>query len=65
MRSIALAIAFMAVLITPAAAQKPQIEAANAKWMEFFKKGDFDGIASLYTADDCAYRRSLGFGISS
>jgi len=55
MRSIALAIALLAVLVAPAAAQKAQIEAANAKWMDFFNKGDFDGLASLYTADATAF----------
>ena len=55
MRSIALAIALLAVLVAPAAAQKAQIEAANAKWMDFFNKGDFDGVASLYTADATAF----------
>jgi len=54
MRSIALAIAFLIGLIAPAAAQKAQIEAANAKWMDFIK-GDFDGVASLYTADATAF----------
>jgi len=54
MRSAALAVAIFAVLIAPAAAQKAQIEAANAKWVEFFDKGDFDGIASLYTVDATA-----------
>ena len=55
MRSIALAIVFLIGLIAPAAAQKAQIEAANAKWMDFFNKGDFDGVASLYTADATAF----------
>jgi uncharacterized protein (TIGR02246 family) len=55
MRSTALAIAFMAGLIVPAAAQKAQITAANDKWVAFFNKGDFDGIASLYTADATAF----------
>jgi ketosteroid isomerase-like protein len=39
------------LLITPAAAQRAEIEAANRKWMEFFSKGDFDGPASLYIVD--------------
>jgi uncharacterized protein (TIGR02246 family) len=39
----------------PAFAQKANIEAVNAKWMEFFNKGDFDGVASLYTADAIAF----------
>ena len=51
MRTIALAIAFVVGLIAPASAQKAEIEAVNAKWTEFFNKGDFAGIASLYTTD--------------
>jgi ketosteroid isomerase-like protein len=42
-------IAVLAGLITPAFAQKAEIEAVNAKWMEFFNKGDWAGVASLYT----------------
>ena len=55
MRGILLAMAFMAALVAPAAAQKAEIEAANAKWVAFFNKGDFDGVASLYTADATAF----------
>ena len=44
----------MAALMAPAFAQKAEIDAVNAKWMEFFNKGDFDGIASLYTEDAIA-----------
>jgi len=55
MRAIAFAVAFLMGLIAPAAAQKAQIEAANAKWMDFFNKGNFDGVASLYTADATAF----------
>jgi uncharacterized protein (TIGR02246 family) len=51
MRKIALAIAFLAWLIAPALAQKAEIEAGNAKWIELFNKGDFAGVASLYTED--------------
>ena len=54
MRSIALAIAFLIGLIAPAAAQKAEIETANGKWVAFFNKGDFDGVASLYTEDATA-----------
>jgi uncharacterized protein (TIGR02246 family) len=54
MRNCALAVVFLTVLIAPAAAQKAEIEAANVKWMEFFSKGDFDGVASLYTVDATA-----------
>ena len=60
MRSIALMVAFALALITPAAAQKANIEAANAKWMEFFNKGDFDGLASLYTVDATAFPPGSG-----
>jgi uncharacterized protein (TIGR02246 family) len=55
MRSIALVIAFVVAMSVPAFAQKAEIEAANAKWIEFFNKGDFAGIASLYTADATAF----------
>jgi len=55
MRNIALVIAFLAGLVAPAIAQKAEIEAANAKWMESFNKGDFAGIASLYTEDATAF----------
>src|SRR5215813_10755511 len=54
MRRIALAIAFIAGLVAPALAQKPDIEAANGKWIELFNKSDFAGIASLYTEDATA-----------
>jgi uncharacterized protein (TIGR02246 family) len=55
MRSIGLVIAIIIGLIGPAAAQKAEIEAANGKWMAYFNKGDFDGVASLYTADATAF----------
>ena len=55
MRSIALAITFLLGLVAPAVAQKAAIEAANAKWVAFFNKGDFDGVASLYTVDATAF----------
>ena len=55
MRGIALVIAFLAGLIAPAFAQKAEIEAVNAKWIEFFNKGDFAGVASLYTDDATAF----------
>ena len=45
----------VAVLIVPAFAQKAEIEAVNAKWMELFNKGDFDGVAQLYTIDAVAF----------
>ena len=55
MRGIALVITFVVGLITPALAQKAEIEAVNAKWAEFFNKGDFAGVASLYTTDATAF----------
>ena len=55
MRAIVIVIAFLMGLIAPATAQKAEIEAANAKWLAFFNKGDFDGVASLYTADATAF----------
>jgi uncharacterized protein (TIGR02246 family) len=55
MRSISLTIVFFLGLAAPAAAQKVAIETANAKWTEFFNKGDFDGVASLYTTDATAF----------
>ena len=55
MRMIALIVALSAALIAPAAAQRANIEAANAKWVAFFNKGDFDGVASLYANDAVAF----------
>jgi uncharacterized protein (TIGR02246 family) len=60
MRRITLVIAFLAGLIVPSFAQKAEIEAVNAKWMEFFNKIDFDGIASLYAADATAFPPGAG-----
>jgi uncharacterized protein (TIGR02246 family) len=55
MRRIALVIAFVAGLIAPAFAQKAEIEAVNARWIDLFNKGDFAGLASLYTDDAAAF----------
>jgi uncharacterized protein (TIGR02246 family) len=55
MHRIALVIAFCVAFIAPAFAQKARIEAVNAKWVELFNKGDFEGIAKLYTADATAF----------
>ena len=55
MRKIILGIVFVIGLIAPASAQRAEIEAVNAKWTEFFNKGDFAGIASLYTTDATAF----------
>jgi uncharacterized protein (TIGR02246 family) len=55
MRSIALVVGCLMVLAAPAFAQKAEIEAANAKWIELFNKDDFAGVASLYTEDATAF----------
>src|ERR1044072_4489186 len=55
MRRIAPVIAVLAALIAPAFAQKADIEAVNAKWIECFNKGDFAGVAALYTDDATAF----------
>lgn len=55
MRSAALVFAFLLGLIAPAFAQRASIEAVNAKWTEFFNKGDFDRVGSLYTPDATAF----------
>jgi uncharacterized protein (TIGR02246 family) len=55
MRRITLVAVCLAALVGPAFAQKAEIEAANAKWTDFFNKGDFAGVASLYTDDATAF----------
>src|SRR5437764_12030829 len=60
MRTLGLVIAFVAGLIAPAAAQKAEIEAVNARWMALFNKGDFAGIAALYTDDATAFPPGSG-----
>src|SRR5262245_9487563 len=62
MRRIALVITFVAGLIASAFAQKAEIEAVNAKWIEFFNKGDSAGIASLYADDATAFPPASGMG---
>jgi uncharacterized protein (TIGR02246 family) len=54
MRAIPLAIVLAATLGTPAFGQKAAIDAANAKFVELFTKGDFAGVAALYTSDAIA-----------
>ena len=54
MRRVALAIAVVVGTSLPAFAQKAEIEAVNAKWIEFFNNGDFAGVKSLYTVDATA-----------
>lgn len=52
---IGLVIALVIGLIAPAFAQRAEIEAVNAKWIDLFNKGDFAGVASLYTDDATAF----------
>jgi len=54
MSKVALVFVSLLALIGSAFAQKSEIEASNAKWIEFFNKGDFAGIASLYAEDATA-----------
>jgi uncharacterized protein (TIGR02246 family) len=51
MRRVVLGIVLLLGLIAPASAQKAEIEAVNAKFVELFNKGDFAGLASIYAAD--------------
>jgi uncharacterized protein (TIGR02246 family) len=60
MYRIALVIAFVTALAAPAFGQKSEIEAVNAKWIDFFNKGDFAGVASLYTDDASAFPPGSG-----
>ena len=55
MPRILLVIALVAGMVTAAVGQKAEIEAVNAKWIELFNKGDFAGVASLYTEDAMAF----------
>jgi uncharacterized protein (TIGR02246 family) len=55
MPRILLVIALVTGVATSAVGQKAEIEAVNAKWIEFFNKGDFAGVASLYTEDAMAF----------
>ncbi|MBT1509293.1 SgcJ/EcaC family oxidoreductase [Bradyrhizobium sp. SRL28] len=55
MRSTALVIAFVISLTAPVSAQKAEIEAINTKFVELFNKGDFSGLASLYSTDATAF----------
>ncbi|SRR5260221_7623460 len=60
MHRVLLMVAFMAGLIVPALAQKAEIEAVNAQWVNFFNKGDFAGVASLYTDDASVFPPGAG-----
>ena len=55
MHRIALVIAIGTCLTAPVLAQQAEIEAVNAKWMDFFNEGDFARVASLYTDDATAF----------
>lgn len=55
MRNIASVMTIVISLSAPAFAQKAEIDANNAKWIELFNKGDFSGIASLYSTDAIAF----------
>jgi uncharacterized protein (TIGR02246 family) len=60
MRTIVLAFIVLTGLAAPAAAQRAAIYAANTEWVESFNKGDFDGVASLYTTDATAFPPGSG-----
>ena len=55
MRRLGLVMIVLVGMTAPALAQKAEIEAVNAKWVEFFNKGDFAGVASLYADDAVAF----------
>jgi uncharacterized protein (TIGR02246 family) len=55
MRSFALVVGCLMALAAPAFAQKAEIDVVNAKWIDFFNKGDFAGVASLYSEDATAF----------
>jgi len=44
----------------PRRSSRSEIEAVNAKWVDFFNKGDFAGVASLYTEDATAFPPGSG-----
>ena len=58
MRTISLVVIFLIGMIVPGFAQKADIEAVNARWTEYFNKGDFAGVASL--SDRIPTRRCHG-----
>jgi ketosteroid isomerase-like protein len=55
MRVTALSVAVLLSFGLPAYAQKAQIEAANAKFMQLFSKGDFSGLGQLYLQNANAF----------
>jgi hypothetical protein len=54
-----LAVAYILAFLSFARAQNAEIAAVNAQWIEFFNRGDFTGLASLYTED--AHRAATRF----
>ena len=60
MRRTALVVSLLVGLSVPAFAQKADIEAVNSKWIEFFNKNDFAGVASLYAEDATAFPPGSG-----
>jgi uncharacterized protein (TIGR02246 family) len=57
MSRIVVVIAVLIALITlaaPSTQKPPDIEPVNARWLQFFNSGNFEGIASLYTEDATA-----------
>jgi hypothetical protein len=55
MRRIFWSLALTPLIVSPALAQKAQIEQANARWMQLFNRGDFGGIAMIYTPNAQAF----------
>jgi uncharacterized protein (TIGR02246 family) len=60
MCKIALVIGLVIGFMTSAFAQRAEIEAVNTEWVKFFNKGDFAGVASLYTEDATAFPPGSG-----
>jgi uncharacterized protein (TIGR02246 family) len=54
MRRTLLISTFVIAMVSPAIAQKAEIEAGNKKFIEAFNRGDFAALASLYTKDATA-----------
>ena len=59
-KTIAVLLLICILMPLTAFAQKGEIEAVNAKWIDFFNKGDFAGVASLYTEDASAFPPGSG-----
>jgi uncharacterized protein (TIGR02246 family) len=54
MHRLVLLIAILIAATSSAAAQRADIEAVNAKWLELFNRNDFAGVAALYAEDATA-----------